>query len=62
MSDMTIVRFLNCGVKSAANDCFIDGRAVFFISSNLCDSFTFDMIQPTKIAGRPPNANIQRQP
>jgi hypothetical protein len=23
---------------------------------------TFDMIQPTKIAGTPPKANIQRQP
>ena len=62
MSDMMIVRFLYFGVKSAPNDSFIDGFFVFVASSNLCDSLTLDMIQPTKSAGRPPNANIHRHP
>ena len=61
-SDMMIVRFLYFEVKSPPNAWMIDGFFVLFISSNLCDSLTFDMIQPTKSAGTPPNANIQRQP
>ncbi len=57
-----MVRFLYFEVNNPPNASMIDGFFVFFISSNLCDSLTFDMIQPTKSAGRPPTANIQRQP
>ncbi len=61
-SDMTVVRRLYLSENRAPNASFIDGFLFASSSAQRLDSLTLDMIHPTKSAGTPPNANIQRHP
>jgi hypothetical protein len=63
-SDIVIVRLEKRGLKSAANESRIRGRAAGFsnFAFHPADSCTPLWIQPTSSAGVPPSTNIQRHP